>query len=61
MLHRTVGMAIASPRRMDQELIELEKRYWEAIRNRDGAAATRLSDARCLVVGPQGIGKLDRE
>jgi hypothetical protein len=46
---------------MDRELIELEKRYWEAIRNRDGATATRLSDARCLVVGPQGIGKLDRE
>jgi hypothetical protein len=46
---------------MDQELIELEKQYWEAIRSRDGAAATRLSDARCLVVGPQGIGKLDRE
>jgi hypothetical protein len=46
---------------MDQELIELEKRYWEAIRSRDGAAATRLSDARCLVVGPQGNGKLDRE
>jgi hypothetical protein len=46
---------------MDQELIELERRYWEAIRNRDGATATRLSDARCLVVGPQGIGKLDRQ
>jgi hypothetical protein len=46
---------------IDQELIELEKRYWEAIQNRDGATATRLSDARCLVVGPQGIGKLDRE
>ena len=46
---------------IDQELLALEKKYWEAIQNRDGATATRLSDARCLVVGPQGIGKLDRE
>ena len=49
------------PAAIDQELIALEKRYWEAIQKRDGATATRLSDARCLVVGPQGIGKLDRE
>ena len=44
-----------------QEILELEKRYWEAIRNKDGATATRLSDARCLVVGPPGIGEPDRE
>ena len=49
------------PDPIDQELLELEKQYWEAICNRDGATATRLSDARCLVIGPQGIGKLDRE
>ena len=49
------------PDAIHQELIDLEKQYWEAIQNRDGATATRLSDARCLVVGPQGIGKLDRQ
>lgn len=49
------------PDAIDQELLELEKQYWEAICNRDGATATRLSDARCLVIGPQGIGKLDRQ
>jgi hypothetical protein len=49
------------PAAIDQELLALEKQYWEAIQKRDGATATRLSDARCLVVGPQGIGKLDRE
>ena len=46
---------------VDQELLELEKQYWQAIQDRDGATATRLSDARCVVIGPQGIGKLDRE
>lgn len=49
------------PAAMEEELLALEKQYWEAIRSRDGATATRLSDARCLVVGPQGIGKLDRQ
>ena len=46
---------------IDKELIELERQYWQAIQDRDGATATRLSDARCVVIGPQGIGKLDRE
>ena len=49
------------PADIDQELLNLEKQYWDAIQSRDGATATRLSDARCLVVGPQGIGKLDRK
>jgi Domain of unknown function (DUF4440) len=49
------------PDPIDQELLELEKQYWQAICNRDGATATRLSDARCMVIGPRGIGKLDRE
>src|SRR6185503_17852258 len=55
----TGGPSMPDP--IDQELLELEKQYWEAICNRDGATATRLSDARCMVIGPQGIGKLDRE
>jgi hypothetical protein len=49
------------PVAIDEELLALEKQYWEAIRSRDGATATRLSDARCLVIGPQGIGQLDRQ
>ncbi len=49
------------PAAIDKELLDLEKQYWEAMQNRDGATATRLSDARCVVVGPQGIGKLDRQ
>ena len=46
---------------VDKELLALEKQYWEAIKNRDGSAATRLSDDRCIVVGPHGIGEVDRE
>jgi hypothetical protein len=46
---------------VDKELLALEKQYWEAIKNKDGGAATRLSDDRCIVVGPHGIGEVDRE
>ena len=42
------------PEPIDKELLELEKQFWDAIRNRDGAAATRLSDARTLVIGRAG-------
>jgi hypothetical protein len=49
------------PAAIDKELLAREKQYWEAIRSRHGATATRLSDARCLVIGPQGIGQLDRQ
>ena len=46
---------------VDKELLTLEKQYWDAIKNKDGAAATRLSDDRCIVVGPHGIGEVDRD
>jgi uncharacterized protein (TIGR02246 family) len=48
-----------APRHDEQELIELEKRYWQAIKDRDGEAATRMSDDPCIVTGPQGVGRVD--
>jgi hypothetical protein len=47
-------------RAIDTELLALEKQYWDAIKNKDGSAATRLSDDQCIVVGPHGIGEIDR-
>ncbi len=40
---------------------ELERKYWNAIRDRDSAAAASLSDDPCVVVGAQGAGELDRK
>src|SRR4051794_28745085 len=45
---------------IDRELLTLERQYWNAIKNRDGASATELSDERCMVVSPHGIGEIDR-
>ena len=43
-----------------QELLALEKQYWNAIKDKDPATATSLSDDPCVVVGAQGVGELDR-
>ncbi len=45
----------------DSDLIEREKQFWEAMRDRDADTAARLSDETTLVVGPQGIGEIDRK
>jgi hypothetical protein len=43
-----------------QELIELEHAFWNAMKLRDGKAVGKLTDQTALVVGPQGIGEVDR-
>ncbi|MDP3153559.1 MAG: nuclear transport factor 2 family protein [Archangium sp.] len=39
-----------------EELMELERQFWEAIKNRDGKTAAALSDDPCVVTGAQGFG-----
>ena len=43
-----------------QELMALEEKYWNAVKEKDVPTATSLSDATCVVVGAQGVGELDR-
>lgn len=43
----------------EQELAELEKRYWQAIQDRDVEAALHLSDDPCVIVGAQGAATID--
>ena len=38
---------------VEHELLELEKDYWRAIKDKDVEAAMRLSDDPCIVVGPR--------
>jgi uncharacterized protein (TIGR02246 family) len=46
---------------IEAELLELEKRYWQAIKDRDVDAAMRLTDDPCIVTGAQGVGRIDRQ
>ena len=43
------------------ELLALEKRYWQAIQNSDFETALDLTDEPCIVTGAQGVASLDRD
>jgi hypothetical protein len=45
---------------VQQELLERERSYWNAIKERNSQVAARLSDDPCVVVGAQGVGELSR-
>ena len=42
-----------------QELLEHERRFWNAMRNKDGEAASEMTNERCIVVGAQGVSAID--
>jgi hypothetical protein len=46
---------------VEEELLDLEKQYWQAIKDKDVEAAMHLTDDQCIVTGPQGVARIDRE
>ena len=46
---------------IEAQLIECEKQYWNAIKNRDVQAAMRLTDDPCLVTGAQGVARISQK
>jgi hypothetical protein len=42
-----------------EELVALEKRYWQAIQDNDFETALDLADDPCIVTGAQGVVSLD--
>lgn len=48
-------------RTLEAELLDLEKRYWQAIKDQDADAAMRLTAEPCVVTGAQGVGMIDRK
>jgi hypothetical protein len=43
------------------ELLENERRFWNAMRDKDGEAASELTADNCIVVGAQGVSAIDKE
>ena len=43
----------------DREFIELEKQYWQALRDKDLETCKRLTDFPCIITGPQGVSQVD--
>jgi hypothetical protein len=46
---------------VENEIVELERRYWQALVNGDNDTTVMLSDDPCIVAGAQGISSLDRQ
>ena len=41
------------------ELLENERRFWNAMRDKDGEAASEMTADNCIVVGAQGVSAID--
>jgi ketosteroid isomerase-like protein len=46
---------------IEAQLLDHEKQYWQAIKDRDVQAAMRLTDDPCIVAGAQGVARITRE
>lgn len=46
---------------VEKELMQLEKQYWQAIKDRDAETAVALTDDECIVSGAQGIARMDQD
>jgi hypothetical protein len=46
---------------IEKELIELEKQYWNAVKNKDVEKASSLTDDPCFVAGSSGVARIDKE
>src|SRR5438105_602269 len=45
---------------INSELLALEKKYWNAIKEKDPSTAVSLSGDPCVVVGAQGVGEIGK-
>jgi uncharacterized protein (TIGR02246 family) len=45
----------------EKELLDLEKKYWQALKDGDVKAALQLTDDPCVVTGAQGAAKIDHK
>lgn len=43
------------------ELLDIERRFWNAMRDKDGEAASEMTADNCIVVGAQGVSAVDRQ
>jgi uncharacterized protein (TIGR02246 family) len=50
-----------TPQAAEKELVQLEKRYWEALKEKDVETALRLTDDPCILTGAQGLSSIDHE
>lgn len=45
---------------LEQDLLALERKYWQALKDKDVSTVAELTDFPCVVTGAQGVGRLER-
>ena len=43
------------------ELLNLERRFWDAMKTKDANVASSMTDDQCIVVGAQGVSSIDQQ
>ncbi|MEO6525527.1 MAG: nuclear transport factor 2 family protein [Gemmatimonadaceae bacterium] len=51
-------MATMTDTRM-RELLDVERRFWTSMQEKDGATASAMTDDGCIIVGAQGVSAID--
>ncbi|TML10663.1 MAG: nuclear transport factor 2 family protein [Actinobacteria bacterium] len=46
---------------LEKDLMKLERSYWQAIKDGDVDTALSLTDDGCILAGPQGVERINRE
>jgi hypothetical protein len=46
---------------LEQEILGLEKKFWQSMIDRDAELGASLTADPCIVTGAQGVGKIDRK
>lgn len=45
----------------ERAVVDAERAYWQSIQDKDAQMAWRLTDEACLLVGSQGVRRVERE
>lgn len=45
----------------EKQVIELERQYWQAIKDKDVDAVLSMTDDPCIVTGAQGVAEIDHK
>jgi uncharacterized protein (TIGR02246 family) len=48
-------------RTIEAEILDHEKRYWQALKDQDVDAVLRLTDEPCILTGAHGVALIDRK
>jgi uncharacterized protein (TIGR02246 family) len=44
-----------------EELVAVERRFWNAMKEKDASAASAMTDDGCVIVGAQGVSAIDAQ